>query len=101
MKKNVLILVASMLSMVSQLTSAQCVVKGKIVDQGTGSPLPYTNVVVYALPDTTFVKGTTSGDDGSFEISEVPEEALVRVSMLGYERKECKVVGGGIWVMSY
>lgn len=90
-----LILVTSLLGMVSQLASAQCVVKGKIVDQGTGSPLPYTNVVVYALPDTTFVKGTTGGDDGSFEISEVPEEALVRVSMLGYESKECKVVGGG------
>lgn len=81
--------------MVAQLTSAQCVVKGKIVEQSTGTPLPYTNVVVYALPDTTFVKGTISGDDGRFEISEVPEEALVRVSMLGYASKECKVVGGG------
>ena len=81
--------------MVAQRTSAQCVVKGKIVEQSTGTPLPYTNVVVYALPDTTFVKGTISGDDGRFEISEVPEEALVRVSMLGYASKECKVVGGG------
>ena len=95
MKRNVLILVTSLLSMVAQLTSAQCVVKGKIVEQSTGTPLPYTNVVVYALPDTTFVKGTISGDDGRFEISEVPEEALVRVSMLGYASKECKVVGGG------
>ncbi len=95
MRRNVLILVTSLLSMVSQLTSAQCVVKGKIVDEATGAPLAYTNVVVYALPDTVFVKGTTSGDDGSFEISEVPEEALVRVSMLGYASKERKVVGGG------
>lgn len=95
MKRNVLILVVSLLSMVSQVANAQCVVKGKVVEQGTGTPLAYTNVVVYALPDTTFVKGTTSGDDGSFEISDVPEEALVRMSMLGYTSKERRVVGGG------
>ena len=95
MKRNVLILVMSLLSMVSQVANAQCVVKGKVVEQGTGTPLAYTNVVVYALPDTTFVKGTTSGDDGSFEISDVPEEALVRMSMLGYTSKERRVVGGG------
>ena len=95
MKRNVLVLVTSLLSMISQLTSAQCVVKGKVIDRETSVPLAYTNVVVYALPDTTFVKGTISRDDGSFEISEVPEEALVRVSMLGYASKEHRVVGGG------
>ncbi len=95
MKRNVLILVASLLSMVAQVTNAQCMVKGKIVDQVTGAPLAYTNVVVYALPDTTFIKGTTSSEDGNFEINEVPEEVLVRVSMLGYASKERKVSGGG------
>ena len=48
MKRNVLILVVSLLSMVFQVANAQCVVKGKVVEQGTGTPLAYTNVVVYA-----------------------------------------------------
>ena len=95
MKRNVFVLVTSLLCMISQLTSAQCVVKGRVIDRETSVPLAYTNVVVYALPDTTFVKGTTSRDDGSFEISEIPEEALVRVSILGYASKERRVVGGG------
>ena len=35
MKRNVLILVVILLSMVFQVANAQCVVKGKVVEQGT------------------------------------------------------------------
>ena len=42
-------------------------VKGKIVD-GTGKPLSFANVVLLNRQDSSFVKGTISGNDGGFLI---------------------------------
>ena len=93
MKKTLLMML--LLCMTFHAASAQCVVSGKVVEQSAGTPLAFANVVVYALPDTVFVKGTTSGEDGSFEINGIPKEVLVRVSMLGYKSQERKVTDGG------
>ena len=46
--------------------SAQ-IVSGKLVDE-TGQPLPFANVVLLSLPDSAFVSGTISGEDGSFTL---------------------------------
>jgi hypothetical protein len=44
--------------------SAQTV-SGKLIDENS-QPLPYANVVLLSLPDSAFVSGTISGEDGSF-----------------------------------
>lgn len=46
--------------------SAQTV-SGKLVDE-TGQPLPFANVVLLSLPNSAFVSGTISGEDGSFTL---------------------------------
>lgn len=43
--------------------SAQSV-SGKLIDENS-HPLPYANVVLLSLPDSAFVSGTVSGDDGT------------------------------------
>ena len=53
--------------------SAQAV-GGKLVDEN-GRPLAYANVVVLSLPDSAFVTGTVSNEDGAFRL---------RVSSVGY-----------------
>ena len=62
--------------------SAQTV-SGRLVDENK-QPLPYANVVLLSLPDSAFVSGTVSGEDGSFTIEGASAEQLVRISSIGY-----------------
>ena len=62
--------------------SAQTV-SGKLVDE-QNQPLPYANVVLLSLPDSTFVTGTVSTEDGTFSLSTTAEKQLVRISSIGY-----------------
>ncbi|WP_308755528.1 TonB-dependent receptor family protein [uncultured Bacteroides sp.] len=56
---------------------------GKLVDE-KNIPLSYANVVLLALPDSAFVTGTTSGEDGAFSLNAVTENRIVRISSIGY-----------------
>ena len=62
--------------------SAQTI-SGKLVDEHN-QPLPYANVVLLSLPDSTFVTGTVSTEDGTFSLSTTAEKQLVRISSIGY-----------------
>lgn len=63
--------------------SAQTV-SGKLIDENS-QPLPYANVVLLSLPDSTFVTGTISGEDGSFTLEATSENQIVRISSIGYK----------------
>ncbi len=55
-------------------------IKGRVVDRESGSPLPYANVLIEELK-----RGTTTFDDGTFYISHVPAGKYnVTASMVGY-----------------
>ena len=56
---------------------------GKIVDE-KNCPLPYANVVLLSLPDSAYVTGTVSADDGTFALHALCKDRLVRVSSIGY-----------------
>ncbi len=59
-------------------------VSGKLVDE-TNQPLPYANVVLLALSDSTFVSGVVSGEDGTFSLENpTQEERLLRITSIGY-----------------
>ena len=58
-------------------------VSGKLVDENN-RPLPYANVVVLSLPDSAFVSGTVSGEDGTFALPVAGENRLVKISSIGY-----------------
>ena len=69
--------------------SAQ-IVSGKLVDE-TGQPLPFANVVLLSLPDSAFVSGTISGEDGAFSLQTTGENQIVKISSIGY-KTVCKPV---------
>ena len=43
-------------------------VSGKQIDEDS-QPLPYANVVLLSLPDSAFVSGTVSREDGTFTLA--------------------------------
>lgn len=59
-------------------------VTGKLIDENS-QPLPYANVVLLSLPDSTFVSGTISGEDGSFTLETTSENQIIQISSLGYK----------------
>ena len=58
-------------------------VKGKVVDENN-KPLPYANVVLLSLPDSAFVSGTISAEDGTFSLTSTAPSQIVCFSYLGY-----------------
>ncbi len=67
-------------------------IKGKIVDE-TGKPVSFANVVLLNRQDSSFVKGTVSGDDGGFVIEASCDNGIIiKVSSVGFKTafKDCK-----------
>jgi TonB-linked SusC/RagA family outer membrane protein len=59
---------------------AQSTLKGTVVDKATGQPIPGVNVNVQGAPG-----GTSTGFDGSFELSNVKNGNKILVSFIGYK----------------
>lgn len=57
---------------------------GKIVDEN-GEAMPYANVVLLSLPDSTFVQGALTDEQGEYHIATTRTDGLVKVSSIGYE----------------
>lgn len=79
--KKALLLVLACQNILAGL-SAQTL-SGKLVDD-MNAPLAYANVVLLALPDSTFVTGTTSGENGTFSLNTTTGSGIVRISSIGY-----------------
>ena len=60
------------------------IIKGKLVEEN-GQPLAYANVVLLSLPDSVFVSGTISGEDGSFTLEATSGNQIVKISSIGYK----------------
>ncbi|MBQ0044355.1 MAG: carboxypeptidase-like regulatory domain-containing protein, partial [Bacteroidales bacterium] len=58
--------------------------KGKVIDE-KGEPVPYANVVILSAKDSTVVAGTTTSDDGSFNIKTDGKDQILMVAMIGYK----------------
>ena len=48
---------------------------GRVLDE-KGEPMPYVNVVLLSLPDSAFVQGGTTDDQGMFKIVTDVNEGL-------------------------
>ena len=48
-------------------------------------PIPYANVIILSAKDSTFIVGTTTADDGSFNFKEVTLGNILKASFVGYE----------------
>lgn len=56
---------------------------GVIIDE-TKSPVEFANVVLLALPDSTFIQGTISDQSGSFVLASEGKQGVLRISSVGY-----------------
>ena len=74
-------LTAALLMTVSALAQNQNLV-GHITDEN-GEPMPFVNVVLLSLPDSTFVQGTVTDEQGSFHLPTDKKDGLLKVSCVG------------------
>jgi len=56
---------------------------GRVIDE-KGEPMPFVNVVLLSLPDSVFVQGATTDDQGVFKIVTDVNDGLFKVTSVGY-----------------
>ncbi len=59
-------------------------ITGRVQTQD-GEPLAYANVVLLSMPDSAFVKGAITADDGTFSLEARCNGGIIRVSSVGYK----------------
>ena len=57
---------------------------GIVIDENK-QPFAFANVVLLSPNDSTFVAGTTTNNDGTFSIDCTCQQALMKISYIGYE----------------
>ena len=57
---------------------------GRVVDE-KGEPMPYVNVVLLSLPDSAFVQGAMTDEQGMFKIVTDVNDGLFKVTSVGYQ----------------
>ncbi|MCQ2974225.1 MAG: outer membrane beta-barrel protein [Bacteroidales bacterium] len=57
---------------------------GNIVDSNN-EPIPYANVVLQSLPDSSFVCGTISDENGNFNVNCDKQADILKISYIGYK----------------
>jgi TonB-linked SusC/RagA family outer membrane protein len=91
MKKKVKILLMTFLLLTLGLQAQQVSVTGKVVEAGTGEPLPGVSIMV-----DKSTRGVTTDIDGTFEIRALPTDKLI-FSFIGMENQTI-VVGNKTYV---
>ena len=66
---------------------------GKVIDE-TGQPVAFVNVVLLSLPDSAFVQGAVSDEQGAFHIVTNVSDGLLKLSSVGYETLFVKAANG-------
>lgn len=78
------VLLLALIGIILPVSLSAQTVSGKVIDENS-QPLPYANVVLLSLPDSAFVSGTISGEDGIFTIETTSENLIVKISSIGYK----------------
>lgn len=70
----------------------QLSIHGIVTDKDNNETLPYAHVLVYSLPDSTFVVGASCDENGTFSVNGLEaKEYLIKATFIGYEDNERKV----------
>lgn len=96
MKRSILLLV---LSGVSLLLNAQSLT-GKLIDENN-QPVAYANVVLLSLPDSTFLQGAISDEQGAFSLpatNNAPK--ILQISCIGYKKLTHSCTSGALGTLS-
>lgn len=88
MKKRIIRLTAltaaMMMTMMSAARTRTPDFGGRVTDE-EGNPLAFVNVVLLSLPDSTFIEGAITDEQGVFKIVTAANGGLLKVSSIGYE----------------
>ena len=57
---------------------------GKVIDEN-GAPMPFVNVVLMSMPDSTYVQGGITDEQGAFNLTALQNGGLVKISYVGYK----------------
>ncbi|MCR4958862.1 MAG: outer membrane beta-barrel protein [Prevotella sp.] len=88
MKRLLSWFIVTLLSSVSAFGQSSFEVSGTVVDKATGEAVIGGSIKLMALPDSTFVDGTTTGTQGEFSLKNVKKGAFaLKISYVGYETK--------------
>ena len=67
------------------------IIKGKIIEADTNTPMEYANVTIFRKVDAKFVTGGVSNVAGIFEIGQLPYgEYYVEANFIGFQKKTIK-----------
>ncbi len=75
-----------MMALLAVMTATAQTFTGRVVDEAQ-LPVPFANVVLLNADDSAFVAGTTTGDDGSFNITGNTGKPILKISCLGYKTR--------------
>ena len=76
------LIVALMMSMTANAKTQDW--GGRVIDE-KGEPMSFVNVVLLSLPDSVFVQGATTDDQGVFKIVTDVNDGLFKVTSVGYQ----------------
>ena len=80
--KMAALMTALMIAMTAYAKSQD--VGGRVIDEN-GKPLPFVNVVLLSLPDSAFVQGAVTDENGLFNIVTKQGGGLLKLTSIGYE----------------
>ena len=92
MNLRLTVLMAVMIMTMTAMAKKQDI-GGRVIDE-SGEPLPYVNVVLLSLPDSAFVQGAMTDEQGMFKIVTNVNEGLLKVTSIGYETQYVKAADG-------
>ena len=90
MKKMKMAVLMTALMMIMMASAKTLDVSGKVIDEN-GDPMPYVNVVLLSLPDSAFVQGNVTDEQGIFRIVTDKNDGLLKLSCMGYETQYIKI----------
>ena len=77
------------------LTAVAGTVTGRVLDESQ-MPMPYANVMLVNRADSTFVQGTTTGEDGRFAFMTDCSDCLLKITSVGYVTRFLESPGNSI-----
>ena len=86
MKDSVLRFTALMAIMMTVLSTVAKTsdINGKVIDEN-GAPMPFVNVVMLSMPDSAYVQGGITDEQGAFKLTSLQNGGLVKISYVGYQ----------------
>ena len=88
MKRLFTTLTTALLASLSVMAQSTFEVSGTVVDKTTGEAVVAATMQLLALPDSSYVEGTTTGAQGDFSLKDVKKGTyLLKISYIGYVTK--------------